>query len=318
MDNNSMKNNQFQQNGMQNQQNNQFQQNGQMNQNMFNQPVQQVPKKKKHIGLIILGIIAILILINVVKNKISESKEYHETLTWPSSNVLAQMLPEPSSKYGVVESESERYLSVDVYQVKPGEFDDYISACKDKGFTVDYYAADDSYSAKNNDGYSLMLDYEEERGKTMNITLSAPGEESDDAVASDGNEVSDTTVSAEDTEDDTESDDAEVEDNADNSDESESSDASGVDPDFKATMDAYEKTMNAYCDFMDKYANANPTDALAMAADYTKMMTEYANATSKIQSVNENDLSGADLAYYTEVMARVNTRLAKTATTAGQ
>jgi hypothetical protein len=55
-----------------------------------------------------------------------------------------------------------------------------------------------------------------------------------------------------------------------------------------------------------------------MAADYTKMMTEYANATSKIQSVNENDLSGADLAYYTEVMGRVNTRLAKTATTAGQ
>ncbi|MEE3399707.1 MAG: DUF6591 domain-containing protein, partial [Eubacterium sp.] len=211
-----------------------------------------------------------------------------------------------------------RYLSVDVYQVKPGEFDDYISACKDKGFTVDYYAADDSYSAKNNDGYSLMLDYEEERGKTMNITLSAPGEESDDAVASDGNKVSDTTVSAEDTEDDTESDDAEVEDNADNSDESESSDASGVDPDFKATMDAYEKTMNAYCDFMDKYANANPTDALAMAADYTKMMTEYTNAASKIQSVNENDLSGADLAYYTEVMGRVNTRLAKTATTAGQ
>ena len=73
MDNNSMQNNQFQQNGMQNQQNNQFQQNGQMNQNMFNQPVQQVPKKKKHIGLIILGIIAILILINVFKNKISES-----------------------------------------------------------------------------------------------------------------------------------------------------------------------------------------------------------------------------------------------------
>ena len=67
MDNNSMQNNQFQQNGMQNQQNNQFQQNGQMNQNMFNQPVQQVPKKKKHIGLIILGIIAILILLNVVK-----------------------------------------------------------------------------------------------------------------------------------------------------------------------------------------------------------------------------------------------------------
>ena len=59
MDNNSMQNNQFQQNGMQNQQNNQFQQNGQMNQNMFNQPVQQVPKKKKHIGLIIILLIMI-------------------------------------------------------------------------------------------------------------------------------------------------------------------------------------------------------------------------------------------------------------------
>lgn len=47
MDNNSMQNNQFQQNGMQNQQNNQFQQNGQMNQNMFNRNFRAASSKEE-------------------------------------------------------------------------------------------------------------------------------------------------------------------------------------------------------------------------------------------------------------------------------
>ena len=51
-----------------------------------------------------------------------------------------------------------------------------------------------------------------------------------------------------------------------------------------------------------------------MTKDYAEMSTKYAEQTKKIQAIDEKSLSSADLVYYTEVMGRVNTRIAELGT----
>ena len=79
-----------------------------------------------------------------------------EDYKWPSS-ALAQMLPQPPSDIGQVWSDSDNSLSVHIYGVTNEQFDAYISACKDRGFTVDAKKMTSSYDAYNNDGFALRL-----------------------------------------------------------------------------------------------------------------------------------------------------------------
>lgn len=80
--------------------------------------------------------------------------------------------------------------------------------------------------------------------------------------------------------------------------------------DFRATMDAYEAFINDYCDFMETY-NSDSANAVSMLADYTTMMANYAEMSEQIEAIDTDTLSADDLAYYTEVMARVAQRLAE-------
>lgn len=80
--------------------------------------------------------------------------------------------------------------------------------------------------------------------------------------------------------------------------------------DFRATMDAYEAFKNGYCDFMETY-NSDSANAVSMLADYTEMMSNYAEMTEQIEAIDTETLSADDFAYYTEVMARVTQRLAE-------
>lgn len=80
--------------------------------------------------------------------------------------------------------------------------------------------------------------------------------------------------------------------------------------DFRATMDAYEAFINDYCDFMETY-NSDSANAVSMLADYTTMMANYSEMSEQIDSIDTDALSADDLAYYTEVMARVAQRLAE-------
>ena len=89
----------------------------------------------------------------------------------------------------------------------------------------------------------------------------------------------------------------------------EATSADGVTPEFKESMDAYEKFMNEYCDFMESYNADDPT----MLVKYTKYMADYTDTMEKLDAIDETQLSAADDAYYIEVMGRINTRLAKVA-----
>ncbi len=84
--------------------------------------------------------------------------------------------------------------------------------------------------------------------------------------------------------------------------------SAGGSSDFRATMDAYEAFMNEYCDFMETYSS-DSSNVVAMATDYANMMSRYSDMTEQIDAIDESSLSAEDLAYYTEVMGRVNARL---------
>lgn len=87
-----------------------------------------------------------------------------------------------------------------------------------------------------------------------------------------------------------------------------SSNGLNVDPTFKATMDSYEAFFDEYIEFMAMYKNSSSTPELL--AQYTDYMSRFNDTMSKLNSLDESNLSEADLSYYVEVNARILQKLA--------
>lgn len=83
---------------------------------------------------------------------------------------LKQILPEPSSKYGVLYINCADDLYLSVKEISFSEYEEYLSGCIDKGFIYVVNSSTSSYTAFNSDGYELKLDYYE-YDKVMNISL---------------------------------------------------------------------------------------------------------------------------------------------------
>ena len=79
-------------------------------------------------------------------------------------------------------------------------------------------------------------------------------------------------------------------------------------------MDEYEAFFDSYVEFMKKYKNADASDLASMMVDYTTYMTEYTETMEALEKIEDDeDLSNEELVYYTEVMGRINTKLAEVA-----
>lgn len=261
----------------------------------------------------ILILILIGTLINRVNDSLSRGKEYNKTYVWPES-ALVSLLPKPASDNGRISSESEDYFSMDVYKTDQEAYDQYTSACKENGFTVDYRGSSDYYHAENEQGYSLALSYDGKE-EIMGIQLSVPKEEAVSGEASgaeDGTEgqtkeatavaESETVPEGAETTDDGEASETPTEETAANAEE-----ADGMDPEFKAAMDSYEAFFDEYVEFMKKFENDSSNPALLI--DYASYMAKYADFMGKLDAINEDDLNDAELAYYIEVNARITQKL---------
>lgn len=151
------------------------------------------------------------------------------------------------------------------------------SACRDKGFTVDYNKGDNYYRANNDAGWHVSIDYV--GNQIMSIRIDAP----------DTNPGSTTSG--------TQQNDAELVD--------------GMRKEFKEAMDSYEAVVDEYIAFMKKY-NANPNDP-ALLVDYTKYMSKYTDACEKFKKWESGDMNDAETAYYIDVQARVSKKLLEAA-----
>ena len=84
---------------------------------------------------------------------------------------LGSFIPEPPSEKGNVweNSDEEMYILID--DVSDKEYNDYLDACKEKGFIVDEDIRSGSYKAYNSDGYLLDLSH---IGDSLSIQISVP------------------------------------------------------------------------------------------------------------------------------------------------
>ena len=78
---------------------------------------------------------------------------------------------------------------------------------------------------------------------------------------------------------------------------------------FKKTMDDYEAFFDSYCEVMENYSS-NPT---ANMGAYLEMTQKYLEVMSGLEALDENEMSEKELAYYLEVMGRIEAKLAKVA-----
>lgn len=81
------------------------------------------------------------------------------TFSW-SNSVLAQMLPAPETTVGEIQQDDEKGFTAYVGNTTIDAFNSYVQACEAKGFTVDADKTDKRFSAKNADGYKLIVEYQ--------------------------------------------------------------------------------------------------------------------------------------------------------------
>lgn len=214
----------------------------------------------------------------------SYTKEKAENLDW-SEYVLSDKLPEPKTLKGRLNYDSSSSLSLYIMDVDKNEYKDYVSACKDKGYTVDISNSSTSFSAKNEEGYSLYL-YYDENDKEYSISLSEPKKESTSEETKEESKPTETPKEEKPKTD---------------------TNNNGLRPNFKKAMDDYETFMNEYVEFMKKYS-ANPSDT-SLLKDYTNYMTKYTKAMESFEKWDEEDMNDAETKYYLEVQTRVNKKL---------
>ena len=170
-------------------------------------------------------------------------------------------------------------------KIEANEYKDYISACKEKGYTVDISNSSTSFGAKNEEGYSLYLFYDED-DKEYSISLNEPKEE----------------TTKEETKEDPKPQETQ------NEEKKESSSNNNVlRPDFKKAMDDYESFMNEYVEFMKKYSS-NPSDT-SLLKDYANYMTKYTKTMASFEKWDEKDMNDEETKYYIEVQSRINAKL---------
>ena len=211
------------------------------------------------------------------------------TITWPTS-VAGKQLPTPKSTTGNFSYEYDDNFFVYVGDTTKSDFAEYVNACSEKGFNVDYSKGDDYYYADNSEGWHVDIRYV--GNNVMSINIDAPDDNSsnDTSTPSTGESKPDTTEKEP---------------------EKDNTDKGGLDPDFKAAMDSYEKFMDEYVTFMKKYKD-NPSD-LGLLADYADYMSKYADFVEDFEKWEDEEMNAAETAYYIEVQSRVSKKLLEVA-----
>lgn len=102
-----------------------------------------------------------------------DTTDYNATFDW-QTNDLFSYLPEPQTNYGRIERESEKQIIIDLYQISQEDFDSYVKACRNSGFSYEVTKTDSVFYAENADGYDLDISYDNST-KVMHISLDSYG-----------------------------------------------------------------------------------------------------------------------------------------------
>ena len=111
--------------------------------------------------------------------KLQKPMEMSE-ISWPASKAGNQ-LPVPESTVGKFTGEHDDDFFVYIGNTSKESYNNYVKACSEKGFTVDYDKGDDYYRAKNSEGWSVSIKYE--GFNIMSIDIDKPSSSSTDNTA---------------------------------------------------------------------------------------------------------------------------------------
>lgn len=209
--------------------------------------------------------------------------------TWPNNN-LGKLIPVPESTVGKMSWEYDNSFLLSVGETSEEDFADYVNACSDAGFVVDYEKGDTYYRAYDEAGNYISLTYE--GNNVMTIQAKEPNEEEEET---------------EKVEEDTTTKEEEIKEENTNSEL-----VDGMRSEFKEAMDTYEDFMNEYCDFMEKYAESDGTD-LELLADYTDYMSKYDDVVEAFEAWEDEEMNDKETAYYIKVQTRINEKLLEVA-----
>lgn len=112
----------------------------------------------------------ILLVIVIVGSIALFPSSNSEKIKW-SDMELGDMIPEPPSSKGILHENSAENLSVSLEGVSDTQYNDYLDACENKGFTFETQKDGNLYKAFNAEGYGLEINH---YLKDMSITLDAP------------------------------------------------------------------------------------------------------------------------------------------------
>jgi hypothetical protein len=215
------------------------------------------------------------------------SREYQ----WPRSEI-ARLIPPPNSNMGRIEWEASYGFVIYVGNTTKADYDEYVDACADSGFSINYQKGNDYYYADNEAGYHLSIKYEgndsifiridepdkqEEAISTESPSPELAASESPSRVPS-----LPTSSSAKPTDTDTVS--------------------------WRDFLAEYETWMDHYIEVVLKY-NENPTDITIMG-EYLALMGELAEWAEKADQVEEELVNNTEaLKEYLEVQTRVLQKL---------
>lgn len=142
--------------------------------------IKQIIKIKAIIGFIILiaaTIFAVVRWSTRNNNVITNGKDYSATLEWQADGLFAK-LPQPETTNGFISMETEKQVSFELYKVSRKDFEAYVKACRNIGFTIDVTKTSTTFYADDEEGYNLYVFYDE-RENVISVIINAYNIETD-------------------------------------------------------------------------------------------------------------------------------------------
>ena len=138
--------------------------------------VKKTIKIKAIVGLVILAIAIVFTVVRygLLDNNnggITDKKDYSATFEWQTNGLFAE-LPQPSTNNGKIVMETEKQISIELYNIETTDFEAYVKSCREAGFTVEVTKTDMVFYATDEDGYDLNIFYYDDKD-LMNVVVSA-------------------------------------------------------------------------------------------------------------------------------------------------
>lgn len=265
--------------------------------------------------LVIVGYVLVSRFVsNINENQRSKkiySEKMNSELSWPVGK-MGEMIPKIENAKGKLIEESEKSLSLEIYDMSEEDFKKYIEDSKLKGFTIDFITRDNSYSAKNSQGYELDIyrstfDNLKEvsiRVKFMETKVETILEETKKEAEIIEESKNETHYEEINNIVDSDKDDKVVDNNIT---KEQNSDVSGIRPHIKEAIDSYEVFMNEYIELIEEYKN--DTSNLEIVTKYYDMMNKSIEVSENFKKIEDEDLNIEELQYYLEVQNRITQRM---------